>query len=147
MITRILIAGIVTGIVCFFPSALIYGILSDYVQSNTTQYEGLFRNPPNILGIIAAGISWGIVTAYILSLKQKTSMLTDFITGSIVFTFILIGIELGELATKNLITVGIAISGIGTNIIVGGLRGLVAGIVLRRMTQGRGANTRVPEQS
>jgi len=32
MITRISIAGIVTGIVCFFPSALIYGLLSDYVN-------------------------------------------------------------------------------------------------------------------
>lgn len=137
MITRISIAGIVTGIVCFFPSTLIYGLLNDYVQYNTIHYEGLFRNPPNIFGIIVAGISWGIVTSYILSLKQKTSMLSDFITGSIVFTFILIGIELGELATKNLITIGVALSGIGTNIIVGGLRGLVAGIVLRRMTKGK----------
>lgn len=135
MITRILIAGIVTGIICFFPAALIYGALSEYVQANTTHYEGLFKNPPNIVGIIAAGISWGIVIAYILTLKQKTSMLSDFITGTIVFTFILIGIELGELATKNLITVGVALSGITTNIIVGGLRGLVAGIVLRRMTK------------
>lgn len=135
MIARIVVAGIITGIVCFFPSALIYGALSEYVQSNTTHYEGLFKDPPNIAGIIAAGISWGIVIAYILCLKQKTSMLYDFITGSIVFTFILIGIELVELATKNLITVGVALSGISTNIIVGGLRGLVAGIVLRRMTK------------
>ncbi len=135
MVTRILVAGIITGIVCFFPSALIYGAWSGYVQSNTTHYEGLFKDPPNIVGIIAAGISWGIVIAYILSLKGKTSMRSDFITGSIVFTFIVIGIELGELATKNLITIGVALSGISTNLLVGGLRGLVAGLILRRMAK------------
>jgi hypothetical protein len=135
MIARIVVAGIITGIVCFFPSALIYGVWNEYVQSNTTHYEGLFKDPPNIVGIIAAGISWGIVMAYILSLKEKTSIRSDFITGSIVFTFILIGIEFVELATKNLITVGVALSGISTNIIVGGFRGLVAGLVLRRMAK------------
>lgn len=136
MLAKVLVAGVVTGIVCFIPSALLYGALGEYIQANTIQYEGLIRNPPNIIGIIVAGISWGVAIAYVISLKQKTSMQSDFVTGSILFTFVLVGIELSELATKNLITVGVALSGIGINLVVGGLRGLVAGFVLRRMTKG-----------
>lgn len=54
MITRLLVATLVGGVLMFILGFLVFGIaLESYMLANTTQYPGLIKNPPNfiLLGI------------------------------------------------------------------------------------------------
>ncbi len=66
MVTRLIVASFVGGIVMFFLGFLIYGLaLETFMKENTVQYVGLIREPPNMVMIGVANLVYGLLLAFV----------------------------------------------------------------------------------
>ena len=66
MITRLLVATLVGGIVMLILGYLVFGIaLDSYMQANTMQYPGLLKKPPSFLLLGIAHLAFGGLLALV----------------------------------------------------------------------------------
>lgn len=132
MNSKLLVAGLVSGITGFLLGWLVYGmLLMDFMTAHTTVYEGLMKEPPIVAGIFVSNLCWGLLYAYIY---QKWANITDFksgfsagliITGLMVISMDVFQYSFMNLGDPTMYAVDIIVS-----TLMGGLMAGVAGVVL-----------------
>jgi len=79
MNTKVLLAGLVSGIAGFLLGWIVYGILlADFAAAHTIKYEGLMKEPPVLWAIFLSNTAWGILYAHIF---QRWGNIQTFSSG------------------------------------------------------------------
>ncbi|MFN3939291.1 MAG: hypothetical protein ACK4IY_01810 [Chitinophagales bacterium] len=104
MNSKILIAGILTGIISFLLGWAIWGmLLKDYYDSNMIKYEGLEKENINMVAMIIAQLAGGILLAYIIgNFSGAINMQRGAIIGAIVGLLWCLSIDFIYLAMMNM---------------------------------------------
>lgn len=132
MNSKLLLAGLVSGIVGFLLGWVIYGmLLMDFMAAHTTVYAGLMKEPPIIAGIFVSNLCWGILLAYIF---QKWANINDFAggfsAGLIISFLITLSMDLYQYSFMNLGDSTMYIVDVVVGTLMGGVMAGVAGVVL-----------------
>lgn len=132
MNTKTLLAGLVGGVVAFFGGWLIFGILlMDYYSANTTVYEGLMKEPPDMLFLVISNLAWGFFFA---CLFQKIGGIKSFgsgFTNGLIFSFIaMLMFDASMYAFFNLNSMTLIIVDVVVGTLFGAIVGGVVGLVL-----------------
>lgn len=104
MNSKILIAGILTGIVSFLLGWVVWGMfLMDYYESNMISYEGLEKENMNMVAMVIAQLAGGIMLAYIIGNFSGTINLQRGATiGAIIGLLWSLSIDMYYLAMMNM---------------------------------------------
>jgi hypothetical protein len=96
-------------------------------MSNTTVYEGLMKNPPDMVFLIISNLAWGFLYAYIFSKWTAIRSFGEGFTGGLVISFIImLSFDTGMYSFYNLMN----LTGTLIDIVVGTVWGsLIAGVV------------------
>lgn len=123
------LAGMVT---LFLLGWLVFGILlMDFYQANTTHYEGLMNEMPNLFLIIVSQLLFSFMLAYIFQVWAGfNSFAKGFTGGLFIGFFVTFAFDLYFLSGMNLFTVKSIIVDIIANTILYGIAGGVIGLVL-----------------
>ncbi|MDZ4715122.1 MAG: hypothetical protein SH819_06590 [Cytophagales bacterium] len=132
MNTKTILAGLAGSFFAFFGGWLIYGmLLMDYFQANTTVYEGLMKDPPDMLFLAVSNLAWGFLFAYLF---QKIGTIKSFgagFTNGLVLSFIItLMFDTSMYAFFNLNPLSFIVVDIGVGSVFGGVLGGVVGFVL-----------------
>jgi hypothetical protein len=132
MNTKVFLAGLAGGVAAFFLGWLLWGILAmDFMMANTTQYEGLMKEMPDMLPLILGNLIWGLFMAYIFHRWASISTFTGGLVGGLVIALpISIMFDLYFLAGMNLYNVQALVVDVLMNTVVGVVVGGVVGWVL-----------------
>lgn len=104
MNSKILIAGVLTGIISFLLGWVVWGmLLMDYYESNMIAYEGLQKENMNMVAMIIAQLAGGILLAYIIGNFSGTiNMQRGAMIGAIVGLLWCLSIDMYYLAMMNM---------------------------------------------
>ncbi len=132
MNSKLLVAGLVSGIVGFLLGWVIYGmLLMDFMAAHTNVYAGLMKEPPFIAGIFVSNLCWGILFAYIF---QKWAKINDFAggfsAGLIISFLITLSMDLYQYSFMNLGDSTMYLVDVVVGTLMGGVMGGAAGMVL-----------------
>ena len=142
MNTKIIIAGVLTGIISFLLGWLIFGVLlMDFYMANSTLYTGLMKDPPNFVAIFISNLSWGLLIAYIFHLAGIKSPQKGFITGLIIFFLVILGVDLLYYAQMNLFGLKVVVVDVIVNTVFGGIIGAFVGWWYGRPGKARNSGT------
>lgn len=136
MITRILAATVVGGIVMFVLGWLIFGLLfAEYMKAHTVNYIGLMKDPPDMIPLVFANLFWAWLFAFIFDFWANIrTFATGLKAGALIMFPLILGIDLQFAAFMNLYQ-GIAplivdvVSATVMGAIVGGVIGWTLGMV------------------
>jgi hypothetical protein len=130
---KAILAGFAGAILAFLLGWVIYGmLLMGYFESNTTHYEGLMKDTPNLLLIFLNNLIWSLLLAFIFYKWAGVKSFAGGIKGAIIITLpISLSIDLYFVSGMNLFTpVLVVVDVIASTImwaIVGGLIGFILG--------------------
>ena len=132
MNARLIIATLITAVVNFLLGWLVWGILlMDFYKANTTQYEGLMKDMPNLFLIFLCGILFAFLLAYIFDRWANIRTFSKgFIAGMFLGFLIMAGFDLYLMAGMNLFNVKVIIVDVIANTIVSGILGGITALVL-----------------
>ena len=132
MNTKTLLAGLAGGVFAFFAGWVIFGmLLMDYYSSNTTVYEGLTKDPPDMVFIAISNLAWGFLLAVIYQKIGNVKSFGSGLTNGIIISFlIMLMFDTSMYAFYNLNELTLTIIDIIAGTIFGGLVGGVVGLVL-----------------
>jgi hypothetical protein len=128
---KFLLAALGGAVTAFLLGWVIYGImLQGFYEANTVHYEGLVKDPPNLLAIFLNNICMSILLAYIFIWSGVASFARGFTMGLLVGVLISLSFDLMILSMFNLYTN----TALAVDVIVGtiytGLVGAVVGGIL-----------------
>jgi hypothetical protein len=133
--SKILIAGLVTGVVAFFLGWLFYGILlMDFFESNAGGATGVSRGDSMIWwALIAGNLIWGIFFAYIFGKWASISTAaTGASAGAILGLLVGAGLGLIYYGTSDIMNLMGTVVDIAVSVVSGAILGAVAGWMLGR---------------
>ncbi|MFM1876508.1 MAG: hypothetical protein RL266_2245 [Bacteroidota bacterium] len=82
MNTKVILAGLATGVFYFFAGWAIFGIaLADFYSSGTTVYEGLMKTEPNLLLLAVSNIAWAFLVVLVADKTGSGTLKGGAITG------------------------------------------------------------------
>ena len=139
MITRILVATLVGGIVMFGLGFLIYGVLLDaFMKANmTAEAAKLMKDPPNFVLIIVSNLVFAWILAFIFERWAGIkTFATGLMAGAIIVFSMALAIDLQFAATMNLMNgfVPIVVDVLAATA-MGAITGGVIGFVLGKMPE------------
>jgi uncharacterized membrane protein len=103
----------------------------DFYKDNTTPYEGLMKEMPNLLLIFVSGILFAFLLAYIFDRWANIRTFSKgFIAGMFLGFLIMAGFDLYLMAGMNLFNIKVIIVDIIANTIVSGILGGITALVL-----------------
>ena len=135
MSSKIIIAGIIAGIVSFFLGWVVWGmLLESYYDGAMIQYEGMEKENMNFIALIIAQLAGGILLAYIIGNFSGTmSMMRGATIGAIVGFFWCLSIDLMFFSMYNMFANNtVIIVDLIVNTIFSGILGAVIGWWLSR---------------
>jgi len=109
---KILIAGVVGGLVFFLLGWLMYGIiLIDFMMANSGVPASLHKPMPDMLPLVIANLSWGFLFAIILG-KWSTglSIATGAMRGALIALLVGMFMDLAMYATTTMINMNALIA-------------------------------------
>jgi hypothetical protein len=132
MNSKLLVAGLVSGVAGFLLGWLVYGmLLMDFMAAHTTVYAGLMKEPPFVPGIFISNLCWGLLFAYIF---QKWANITDFgggFSAGLIITFLMsLSIDVFQFSFMNLGDTTMYAVDVVVGTLMGGVMGGAAGMVL-----------------
>jgi hypothetical protein len=129
---KTLYATLAAFVVTFLLSWLVWGILlMDFYEVNTTQYEGLMKESPNMVLMILGSLLWCFFFTIVIQKWAKVSGFgKGFVIGLVIAFFVAIYFDFYYMATMNMFNWTLAIVDILLGSVVGGITGGVAGLVL-----------------
>ena len=129
---KTLYATVASFVVYFLLSWLVYGVLlMDYYAANTTYYEGLMNEMPNMVYLIIGGLAWCFLFVFIFQVWAGIKTFDrGFVAGLFIAFLIMFSFDMYFLAGMNLFNLKIIIIDIVLGSIMGGIIGGVAGLVL-----------------
>ncbi|MBK7886666.1 MAG: hypothetical protein IPJ86_04980 [Bacteroidetes bacterium] len=104
MSTKVLLAGLVSGITGFLLGWVVYGmLLADFTAEHTIKYEGLMKEPPVLWAIFLSNTAWGILYAHIFNRWGGIqSFGSGFSSGFLISLLIAVSIDLFYYAFMNM---------------------------------------------
>ena len=133
MSTKAILAAVAGAIFAFLLGWLIYGILlMDFYEANTTHYDGLMKEMPNLVLIFLNNLIWSFLLAFIFYRWGAIKSMGNGMKGGIIIglpvalsfdLYILAGMNL---FTPTLVVVDVIVSTVMTAL-VGGLIGFILG--------------------
>ncbi len=134
MNTKLLLAGLVSGITGFLLGWLIYGIaLADFTAAHTLTYSGLMKEPPVIWAIFLSNTAWGFLYAYIFQKMGNVQSFGSGVSTGVVISFLVaISMDLFYYAFMNLSDVTYLCVDTIVSTILGAIMAGVAGLMLGR---------------
>ena len=132
MSTKAILAGIAGGIFLFFLGWLIFGVLlMDYYTANTTHYDGLMNEMPNLYLMIVSNLIWGLWLSFLFERWAKINSIGKGIVGGIIIGLpMILIVDLYLLASMNLFNGTVVILDVVANSITIGLMGGLIGFIL-----------------
>ena len=132
MNTKVLIATIVGAVSAFLFGWIVFGLLlDDFYKSNTPVYEGLMKNPPNLIIIFLANIVDAFLLAYIFSRWAGIRTAGEGAqAGFIIFAITSLAFDLMMYATMNMLTPLVMVVDVVGSGAFGAFIGAVVGLVL-----------------
>jgi len=135
MIKKLILATLAGSVVQFLLGWLIYGLLlADFMNSNTTHFEGLMKDMNSGSFIILVFISGLMMSFLITFIFQRWAKFDNFLkglTGGMFLGFFMaLTYDLFSLAAMNMITVSTMIVDVIANTVVVGIVGAVIAWVL-----------------
>lgn len=132
MSTRAILAGIASAVLAFFLGWLIFGkLLMDYYTANTTPYEGLMKEMPNLVLIALSQLIQGLLFAFIFERWAGIKTFGRGIAGGIILGLpIMLSFDLYFLAAMNLFGPGLIVVDVLANTLVTALMGGLIGLIL-----------------
>ena len=142
MIARFIVSSVAGGIVFFVLGYLIYGMaLAGFVADHTVTYEGLMKNPPDLIVLAIGNLVWAAMIAFVADYWASTSTpVGGAKVGGILMFFAVLAVDLQNQAFMNIFK-GAAVVIIVDVVIVtvmGIIAGAVIGFVIGKM-QGSGS--------
>jgi hypothetical protein len=104
---KILIAGILGGVLFFLLGWLVYGILlMDFMSANSGMAASLQKKTPDMLPLVVANLAWGFLFALILG-KWSTGLAVaqGALRGAVVGLLVALTVDLTMYATTTVLTV------------------------------------------
>ena len=132
MNAKLIIATLITAVVNFLLGWLVFGLLlMDFYTANTTHYDGLMKEMPNLLFIFLSGLLYAFLLAFIFDRWAGIRNFRKGFTAGLLLGFLIMtGFDLYFLAGMNLFNARVVIVDIIVNTIFGGILGGVTGLVL-----------------
>jgi hypothetical protein len=116
----------------FFLGWLIFGIiLAGFYKANTTVYEGLMKDPPQMWGFIIGNLSFGGLFVYIF--QRWAGIKTfgkGFVAGMVISVLIFLSFDIFIYGSMNLFTFQVVVVDVLANTLLGGVMAGIAGLVL-----------------
>jgi uncharacterized membrane protein len=141
MSTKALLAAFAGSVLAFLLGWLIYGIvLMDYFESNTTHYEGLMKEMPNIFLIYINNLLWTLLLAFIFDKWAKIKSFGGGLKAGIIIGLpVSLSFDLYILGGMNLFTPTLVIIDVLASTVItavaGGLIGFILGTGKKAATQ------------
>ena len=132
MNTKVLLATLAGAIAAFLFGWLVFGILlADFYAANTPVYEGLMKNPPNLLMIFCSNLITAFLLAFIFNRWAGIKSPGEGAqAGLIIVVLTGLSLDLIMYATMNLLSPRVIVVDLISNGAFGGLIGAVVGYVL-----------------
>lgn len=136
MNTRVLLAGLASGVAGFLLGWVIFGmLLMDYFEAGVIHYEGLHKPEEEMnLGLVfLANLLFGLMLAWVCDKSGSRSAGSGFVAGAVVGFGVYASMSIMFLAFMNWYTgMSVAVVEILANTVWSALMGAVAGLVLAR---------------
>ena len=132
MNTKVLLATLAAAIAAFLFGWIVFGILlEDFYKSNTPVYEGLMKNPPNLVMIFLSNIVNAFLLAYIFNRWAGIrTAIEGAQAGFIIFFLTSLAFDLMMYATMNMLTPLVMVVDVLGSGAFGAVIGAVVGLVL-----------------
>lgn len=132
MNTKVLLATLAAGIAGFLFGWLLFGILlMDFYAANTIVYEGLMRNPPDLIMIFISNLLTAFLLAFIFNRWANIRNAVEGAqAGFIILGLVAASVDLFLYATMNLHNAWIMAVDIVANAAFGAFIGAVVALVL-----------------
>jgi hypothetical protein len=132
MNNRVLLAALAGGVAFFLLGWLVWGILlMDILKEMNPQFEGVEKNPPDLLLIFLSNLAFSLLIALLYSRWAGiNTFMGGLMGGAWVFGLMAVSLDLMFLASTNMMSTGGAALDIIANIVVGAVVGGVVGWVL-----------------
>lgn len=129
---KTLYATLAALVVTFLLSWLVYGfLLMDFYEANTTFYEGLMPEMPNMVLVILGSLFWCFLMVFIFQRWAGIKTINGgFKAGLIISFLIMLSYDLSFYSMMNLFNVKLVVVDIIIGTIMGGITGAVIGWVL-----------------
>jgi hypothetical protein len=132
MNTKVLIATIVGAVAAFLFGWIVFGLLlDDFYKSNTPVYEGLMKNPPNLILIFLSNLVNAFLLAYIFNRWAGIRTAGEGAqAGFIIFAITSLAFDLMMYATMNMLTPLVMVVDVVGSGAFGAVIGAVVALVL-----------------
>ncbi len=139
---KILLSTLAGGITSFLLGWLIFGfLLAGYYKSNTINYPGLMKDPPEIWAYLAGSLLWAWMFSYVFLNWANVSTFVRGATAAIIISApVIISYDLFFYASMNLMNSSALRVDVIANIVMNALVGGVVGIVLGMNKQKSSSN-------
>jgi hypothetical protein len=129
---KILLSTLAGGIVSFLLGWLIFGfLLAGYYKSNTIQYAGLMKDPPDIWAYLVGSFLWAWMFSYVFLNWANALTFARGATAAIIISApVIISYDLFFFASMNLMNSSVLMVDVTANVVMNALVGGVVGIVL-----------------
>lgn len=132
MNTKVLLATLAAAIAAFLFGWVVFGILlDDFYKSNTPVYEGLMKNPPDLLMIFLSNVFNAFLISYIFNRWAGIRTAGEGAqAGFIIVAITALAYDLMTYAMMNLLTPMVMVVDVIGSGAFGAVIGAVAGLVL-----------------
>lgn len=128
MNSKTLVGGLIGAVVAFLLGWAVYGmLLMDYFSSNMTHYEGLMKAEPVLWLIFLGGLSWTLLTSYVINASGIKTVAKGAVCGAILYALMSLGIDLMFYGQMNLMNMSIICVDVLASIVMGAAVGAVIG--------------------
>lgn len=136
MNSKVLVAGVIGGIVAFLFGWLVYGILlMDFMAGQLGSATGVYKEAPDMLPLAVGNIFWGLLFAYIFGTWAGIKTFsTGAVAGAIIGFLMAAAFDLIMLGTTNIMTTTGALVDIVVSTVMSAVVGGVVGWWLGRGT-------------
>ncbi len=132
MSTKAILAAVAGSVLAFLLGWVIYGmLLMDYFESNSTHYEGLMKEMPNLLLIYINNLIWSLLLAFIFDKWAGARSIGSGIKAGIIIGLpIALSFDLFILAGMNLFTPTLMVVDVLASTVITALTGGLIGYIL-----------------
>lgn len=132
MSTKAILAAVAGAVLAFLLGWVIYGmLLMDYFESNSTHYEGLMKEMPNLFLIFVNNLIWGFLLSFIFYRWAGIKTFSGGIVGGIIIALpIALSFDLYIIGGMNLFTPTLVVVDVLASTVIWALCGGLIGFIL-----------------
>ncbi len=130
-IKKVLIGGIVGGILYFLLGWLIYGmLLMDFMKSHSGLATNVDKAEMDFLYLAVGNLAMGFLLAYVFVKSNVSSLAGGLITGGVIGALVSVGVDCMMYGTTNVISKTAMAADVAAMTVISAVVGAVVGMVL-----------------